>query len=332
MVVNLEDIIFSLPLPLVLVDSRGIILEANQKFETLTNSSKKYIVGEKLSECLFSNPAHSRKIEHWLKKSHENCMEIHNLDIGSFRFFLSPLYSSGKETGTVILITHHERTLNENFSVFLKGLFHELRNPLTGIKGSAELILKLRKFDEDLAKVLIKEIERVERLINNINSSFDFSRINVKKLNIHKILNRILTLLKSNIKKTGIRINKEFDPTLPEIYVDEDRIIQAFLNILKNSLEAMEESTTKILTIRTGYSLQIKNFIYIKFKDTGKGMTSDELKSVFIPFYTLKEKGTGLGMYITKEIIESHGGKIEIESFKNKGTSVTVMLPMKRLT
>ncbi len=331
MTIDAEDIIFSLPFPLAVVNTNMEIQEINQKFETLINSSRKYLIGKSLPNCIFSNEVYSQRLESWLRKSQQDIMEVHNLDIGKYRFFLSPFYSSGKEKGTLVLITNKEELTEKNISAFLKGLLHELRNPLAGIKGSAELMLKLKKFDKDLAEVLLREIERVERLINNINKSFDFSGINIKEVNIHKIINKILILLKKEIESKSIEVEKQFDPALPKIAVDEDRITQAFLNVIKNSIDALRENRKKTLVIKSGCSLKLRNFIFISFADTGKGMNSDELENLFTPFYTSKENGTGLGMYITKEIIESHGGKIEVSSKESEGTTVTVFLPIKRL-
>ena len=105
---------------------------------------------------------------------------------------------------------------------------------------------------------------------------------------------------------------------------------QAVLNVVKNAIEAVEESEKREITVETGYAIRPSGFIFIKVTDTGKGMEEEELRKFGLPFFTTKERGSGLGTFIVKEVIKGHGGEVKVESSPGKGTSVKLLIPMKR--
>jgi len=319
-----SDLIFSLPFPLAVCDKEGRVFFFNQKLEMFLNRSRKYLKGKKLSEIV------PEEIERWLEKCVENGLEIHNLEIGDFIFSISPFFRGEEIKGTVVVIDRKRQDIvNEHFDVFLRGISHELRNPLSGMKASARLLFQLREFDEELVEVVVSEINRIERFLDRICDSFDFTRLKWCKYNIHKLLNEVLKIFRSVSEEKRIVIERKFDPSLPEVYMDKDRLFQVFLNIIKNSIEAMEDGRYRKLTVETGYAIQPKGFYYVKISDSGKGMGKEELDNLFTPFFTNgKREGTGLGMYISREIILNHGGKIDVQSDRRKGTTVTVYLPM----
>ncbi|SNR79431.1 two-component system sensor histidine kinase NtrB [Desulfurobacterium atlanticum] len=319
-----SDLIFSLPFPLAVCDREGRVFFFNQKFEMFLNRSKKYIEGKKLKEII------SEEIDKWIKKCVDEGLEIHNIEIGDFLFTLSPFFRGEKIKGAVVVIEKRREVIGtEHFDVFLKGISHELRNPLSGMKASAKLMLQLKEFDEELVEVVVSEINRIERFLDRICESFDFSRLKWCRYNIHKLLNDVLKAFKTVFEKERIIVEQRFDPSLPEVSIDRDRMFQVFSNILKNSVEAFEGDKDRKIVVETGYAIQPKGFIFVKVKDNGKGMDRKELENLFTPFFTAgKEKGTGLGMYISREIVLNHGGKIDVQSEKGKGTTVTVYLPI----
>jgi len=322
-----EDLLFSFPFPVVLTDGEGRIIHANQKFESLVNRSLRYLKGEFFQS--FFSP--SEEIRKKIKDSYEKLVEIFGFKVENFYFNFSPFYSSSVVEGVVIVVQPANDTpFDKDITLFLKGLSHEIRNPLGGIKGAARLFQKLKIYDEELVDVLIKEAERIERLLDNVVRSFDFSNLNFKSVNIHKILQDVSALFKEKIEKLGVQLVPLFDPSLPEIPLDQDRIMQAFINFFKNSLEALEECGEKKIVIETGYAIHPSGFIFVKFKDTGVGMDEEVLKNFTTPFFTTKERGTGLGTFIACEIVKRHGGEVKVQSRIGEGTEVTVLLPMKR--
>lgn len=321
-----EDVLFSIPFPVAITDGEGRILYANQKFEAFANRSLKYLQGKPL--CLFFD--HSESISKRIREAHSKLVEILGFRVGDYYLNFAPFYVSSAVRGVIIVVQPAtENLFDEDILLFLKGLSHEIRNPLSGIKGAARLFQRLKCYDEELVNVLVEEVERIERLLNDVIRSFDFSRLDFKPVNIHKIIQNVVNLFRERIEEKGIEITYLFDPSLPEISVDSDRITQAFMNFFKNALEAVEDSKLKKIFIETGYAIQPSGFIFIRLRDTGCGMDEQELNQFLAPFYTTKDRGSGLGAFIASEIIKKHGGEVKVKSRKGIGTEVTIYLPMK---
>jgi two-component system nitrogen regulation sensor histidine kinase GlnL len=321
-----EDILFSIPFPCAVLNSKGEILTVNQKFESLTNKSVKFLKGRKISQFL-----RCQNIEDALRRSLRENMEIHGLDCGDFVVFISPLFKSSQTVGALLIAKPKlESPFEKDISLFLKGLSHEIKNPLGGINGAARLLLKLKAYDEELVQVIVSEVKRIEGLLKNILKSFDFSNLNVKKKNLNRIVKETFSPLQHRCREIGVNYSLLFDPSLPEIPVDSEKLKQALFNLMKNSIEALEKSDRKELKIETGYAIRPSDFAYIKISDSGIGMDGETLKRFGIPFFTTKEKGTGIGSFIAKEIVKGHGGEILVESSPNRGTTVTILIPMKR--
>lgn len=324
---KVEDILFSFPFPVAITDGEGRIIHTNQKFEFLLNKSFKYLKGRNFSEFFKSK----EKIKEQIKKSYDNSLEI--LGFKNDRYYLnfSPFYVASKVEGVVIIVQHADNNpFDKDILLFLKGLSHEIRNPLSGIKGAAKLFYHLREYDEELVTVLLEETERIERLLDNVAKSFDFSHLQFKSTNIHKLVQNVVKLFESEIRENEISVVYDFDPSLPEIPVDSDRITQAIMNIFKNSVEALKNSNEKVIQIETGYAIRPSGFIFMRVKDSGVGMEEEELQNFLLPFFSTKEKGMGLGTFITAEIVKKHGGELMVKSRKGYGTQITILLPMKR--
>ncbi|WP_457679875.1 two-component system sensor histidine kinase NtrB [Thermovibrio sp.] len=323
---EVEDLLFSHPFPLVITDSKGRIEKVNQKFELFVNKSFKFLRGRELPLTL-NLPQLKEKIE----RSFSEEIEIIGYRLGAYYFHFSPFFVSSVKKGVLIIIEPSPQTpFSENFNLFLKGLSHEVRNPLSGIKGAAKLFKEIKEYDEELTEVIIQEVERIERLLKEVVSTYDFSSPSFRCENIHKIVQKSVNLFSHKISELGVKVNYLFDPSLPEIPVDSDKLTQAFVNVIKNALEAMESSQVKELTVETGYAIHPADFIFIRFTDTGEGMDEEEVKNFFLPFWTTKEKGTGIGTFILKEVVKGHGGEVKLKSEKEKGTQITILLPMKR--
>ncbi len=322
-----EDILFSIPFPVAITDGEGNIINANQKFEILVNRSLKYLKGKKFSSFFRKAPDIDRKIA----EAFSNLVEFLGFRDGQHFLNFAPFFVSSEVRGVIVLVQPApESPFEKDIVALLKGLSHEIRNPLSGIKGAAKCIKELRLYDEELVSVLVEEVERIERLLNNVVKSFDFSVLNLKEVNIHKIIQSVVKLFEAELRENKVSVVYNFDPSLPEILLDPDRMTQAFINVLKNALEAVTNAPEKEIMIETGYAIHPSGFIFIRVKDSGVGMSEEELSNLFLPFYTTKEKGSGLGAFITGEIVKRHGGEIRVKSEKGKGTEVTILLPMRR--
>jgi len=325
--VKAEDILFSIPFPVAITDGEGRIVNVNQKFEILVNRSLKYLKGRKLSSFFRRAPEIDRKVT----EAFQRLVEVLGFRDGQFFLNFAPFFVSSEVKGVIVVIQPApESPFEKDILAFLKGLSHEVRNPLSGIKGAAKCLRELRTYDEELISVLLAETERIERLLERVVRSFDFSVLNLEETNIHKVIQSVVKLFESELKRKGVRVLYNFDPSLPEILLDRDRITQAFMNIFKNAIEAVSDSPKKEIRIETGYAIHPSGFIFMRVRDSGVGMGEEELSNLFLPFYTTKERGSGLGAFITNEIVKRHGGEIKVKSEKGKGTEVTVLLPMKR--
>lgn len=214
---------------------------------------------------------------------------------------------------------------------------HEINNPITGVLTYIKLMLKKLKqgetTEEDIRKyidylsIMERETERTSNIVKNL---LDFSRQrepHLKQININNILEQTLMLVQNQINLQGINVTKSLSD-LPETLADADQLKQAFMNIIMNACEAMKEGEKK-LTIKTSYD-ENKDEIKISVKDTGVGISKEDLNKIFEPFYTTKEKGTGLGLPVVYSIITKHNGKIDVLSTKGVGTTVTIIMPLQR--
>ncbi len=220
---------------------------------------------------------------------------------------------------------------------FFPFLVHELRNPLQAIGGALTIIEKRSSLeDKPLAQSISIIKEEVQHLSGFVQKCLDFVRPINRDFCIESDLNEMIGLC---IKMTtymfpeassAIRVITEFDPNLPKAYANYEEIKQVMLNLLKNSFEAMIQSSTKELTVKTVNKVfNNTGWLEIIIHDTGLGIKNDNLKLIGTPFFTTKIRGTGLGLAVCHRIIvDRHKGKILIESEEALGTTVTIKLPV----
>ncbi|KWW21365.1 hypothetical protein AS888_17425 [Peribacillus simplex] len=253
---------------------------------------------------------------------------------------LNPLMVNGKVTeviGTAIDITDKKR--NENKLLELEklavvgelaaGIAHEIRNPLTSIIGFTQIISE--RVDDasihDYLGIMMRELDRINSIVNE----FMFiakpdETMKASKYNINSLIADVNKFMEPQSNLKGIRINFDSQSEQITAVCDQNLMKQVLINLIQNSIEATEENGEEI-KISLGQASDDKFFIHIT--DKGNGMTSDRLKRLFEPFYTTKEKGTGLGLMICRRIIELHQGTIEFKSDVGTGTEVTIILPVK---
>ncbi|MGQ9618704.1 MAG: [Fe-Fe] hydrogenase large subunit C-terminal domain-containing protein [Candidatus Aminicenantia bacterium] len=212
------------------------------------------------------------------------------------------------------------------------GVAHEINNPLTGVLLYTKLMLKSikeGKFDIESSKerltLMEQETERCSRIIKNL---LDFSRQTQPKplpFPVEKTIKNAISILYHHAELNNVEIIVESETDIPAVFADPDQIQQVFINIILNAIQAMPNGGT--LTIKIGYLKETME-VYIKFIDTGVGITKENLKKLFTPFFTTKEKGkgVGLGLAVCYGIIQRHKGKIEVESEVGKGTTFTIKL------
>lgn len=206
-------------------------------------------------------------------------------------------------------------------------LAHEIRNPLGSIRGTAEILKDdYRPGDpkHEFIEIQIKETERLNRVVEDFLRMSRQQPVELRDCSLREELETIVTLVARDAHDRGIFLRLEQGAEQGIIRGDGEKLRQAFLNIVINALQATPSGGTVAIVLEKG-----ETGFEVSFRDSGSGVTSDNLQRIFEPFYTTKPDGTGLGLAVTRKIIEGHGGILAIESEVCKGTTVTVTLPQK---
>ncbi len=239
------------------------------------------------------------------------------------------------------------------------GMAHEIKNPLVSLRTFSQLIQQKwddPEFRTKFAQIVPNEIERINKIAESLLKFGRPAKPELTKINVNSILDEIMMLFESECKKNNIHVTTKL-AELPEITGDAQQLSQAFVNILLNAIQAMEETKGGELTIKTDVGEVVRigrpsrtgvetekgeivweaeeeqpqpiPVIFIEITDTGPGIDSEKIKSLFDPFYTTKMKGTGMGLPITLGIIELHKGSIKVKSRSGKGTTFIITLPQR---
>ncbi|MCH6268215.1 PAS domain S-box protein [Neobacillus citreus] len=204
------------------------------------------------------------------------------------------------------------------------GVAHEIRNPMTSIKGFIQLfqqgIIRDEYFD-----VVLGEFDRVEDIIKEFLSLARPQEIQLKQVNIPVLLKEVETLIKSEAHLKDVEILLEIEPDLPAIMCDTNQIKQVLLNLCKNSMDALDTKRKGLIKITVGVEC---DQLLLQVIDNGIGISEERIKRLGEPFYSNKEKGTGLGLMICFRIIKQHNGTITFQSKGNCGTTAQVRLPL----
>jgi len=216
-------------------------------------------------------------------------------------------------------------------------LAHEIKNPLSGIRGAAQL-LETSASDEDrhLTRLICDETDRVAALVNRMELFVDERPVKREAVNIHVVLERVKTLAARGFAR-GVRIIEDYDPSLPYVYGNRDQLVQVFLNLVKNAAEAVEREPNPEITLKTSFRPGIRMMVPgtrhkvslpLEFSviDNGVGVPDDLLPYLFDPFVTTKANGSGLGLALVAKIIGDHGGVIECTSRARK-TTFKILMP-----
>lgn len=203
------------------------------------------------------------------------------------------------------------------------GVAHEIRNPLTAVKGFLQILQGGQSLKKQYLDVMYAEITRIEDIIHELLLLAKPNSVKFTDKNIHTILEHVVTLMETEAIKENVRIETSFYHEQLMVNCDDGQIKQVFINLVKNSIEAMPKGGK--VFIKTHQEL---GHVKITLTDTGYGISQEILSNIGQPFYTTKEKGTGLGLAVSFSIIDTHNGKMTIDSTPHKGTTFTITLPL----
>jgi signal transduction histidine kinase len=199
---------------------------------------------------------------------------------------------------------------------------HEVRNPLTALKGFTQLQQEKHPDDTEYYAIMLKEIDRINGIVDDLLVLGNPKKSEFQKNSMAEIINHVIGMMTQQAKKQNVNIIVNISKRLPKVYCNDGQMKQVLINVIKNAIEAMQEGGNITITAKPDEN----SSVLIDIKDEGCGIDEPELEKLCRAFYTTKENGTGLGLMVTKRIIEEHRGQMQIYSEKGKGTTVRLLL------
>jgi two-component system nitrogen regulation sensor histidine kinase GlnL len=350
------SVLQALPQPVIVVDEDRKIVFVNYAAETFFGASISVLSRQRLDDLIaFGSPIVGLAQSVAERRAP---MTEYRVRVGSARFgdaaddrtvdvFASPI----SDLDARVALLFQERTMADKIDRQLVSrgaarsvtglasmLAHEIKNPLSGIRGAAQLLEQSVTPDElPLARLVREEVDRIVDLIDRVEVFGDDRPIEREAINIHVVLDRVKLLAKSGVAR-NITFSEDYDPSLPPVFGNRDQLIQVFLNLVKNAAEALDRTPKGEIRISTafrpgiriavqGVSQRISLPLEIVIEDNGPGIPPDLLPILFDPFVTTKANGSGLGLALVAKIVGDHGGVIDHDSRPGR-TRFRVLLPV----
>ncbi|MDH4442354.1 MAG: nitrogen regulation protein NR(II) [Rhizobium sp.] len=343
--------------PVVMVDANGHIAFANWEAEAFFGASATHLARYRLSTFIpFGSPLLSliEQVRERRAPVNEYRVDLSSPRLGQEKLvdiYVAPVLS---QPGNVVVV-FQERSMADKIDRQLTHraaarsvtglasmLAHEIKNPLSGIRGAAQL-LETAVTDEDraLTRLICDETDRIVSLVDRMEVFSDERPVDRQSINIHSVLDQVKAVAKAGFAR-NIRITENYDPSLPPVFANRDQLVQVFLNLVKNASEAIGERSDGEIQLTTAYRPGIrlsvagsreKISLPLEFcvNDNGPGVPSDLVPHLFDPFITTKTNGSGLGLALVAKIIGGHGGIVECDSQASR-TTFRVLMPMSKET
>jgi two-component system, NtrC family, sensor histidine kinase HydH len=337
-----DSLVENMPIGLIATDAGGRLSAFNQTAEAILKHSAGEVLGKPAEEIL---PGSCRElfrtlaVERQIIEREIDCTVAEGRTIPLEVIATTLREENGAFVGHVILfrdMTEIRRLEEEitrsrrlaSLGSLAAGVAHEIRNPLSSIKGFATWFrdrYRENPEDRETAEVMIREVDRLNRVITQL---LEFARpLTMERVPtlLPALLRHALRMVEGDARAKGIIIQTDLSPEIGEIPLAADRMTQVFLNLFQNAITAMEAGGV----LRISLSRRDEKTVRIIVADTGVGIPGADLPRVFDPYFTTRPSGTGLGLAIVQKIVEAHGGEIRLESEPGKGTTATVLLPEK---
>jgi len=356
---NFQAVLLGLPDAVIAVDEALHVVFWNAAAEELTERSARRMEGRVLKEVFPPDASLVRRLSETLSMGISRSETETHLERPDHRsvpvsIVTAPLFDrAGRVEAAVAVVRDLSRIRQLEAEVrrgetlaaagrMAVGLAHEIRNPLGAIRGAVQLLdreLGPTSPLQEYTSVLLTEVDRVNRIIEML---LDLSRpvtIRPVPVNLHQLLERVALLSEEIARERRVTILRRYDPSLPPILGDEDRLVQVFHNLVRNGIEAMKDGGQLTLATRVSMNPLFgkvdmgsgqRSMVEVQVLDEGSGIPAVARGRIFDPFFTTKERGLGLGLAVCHQIMEQHRGAIQIESVEEHGTTVTCFLPIAR--
>ncbi len=344
--VTAEEVMDGITMALVSVDEGLRVTSLNSACESLFGISRRMALGLSLVDAIPHLKPYEVRLRDALAAATgfiERETELkRNGDIGVTVDWTVTPFSASRKPGLLLELLAVDRQLRisrdeqllAHFDAsreLIRNLAHEIKNPLGGIRGAAQLME--REYPDDghreYTRVIIREVDRLQNLVNRMLGP---NRLPQKApLNVHEVLEHVRSLVQAEAPP-GVSVARDYDPSIPDLIGDREQLIQAVLNILRNALQAVVEQGTIVLRTRTRRQFTIgavrhRLVAQIDIEDDGPGIPPLMLEKIFYPMVTTRAEGTGLGLPIAQYLVHSHGGLIECRS-RPGCTVFTIYLPL----
>lgn len=346
-----EAILNGLAIAVVVVDAGDVIRRVNNAAENLLQGSSSHLCGLALRQFL---PADSPVFGLTAQARSELCpVSEYGVEIDTPRMgkhLLNIQAAPAQDWPDHIVLAFQERSIADKIdrqlthrgaarsvSAMASMLAHEVKNPLSGIRGASQLLEQSSESADDqaLARLIRDESDRICALVDRMQVFSESGPLRREPVNIHLVLDRVRQLAQAGFGR-GVRFVESYDPSLPPVPGDHDQLVQVFLNLVKNAVEAapreggeVQLSTAYRHGLRfslPGTETRVHLPLVVSVQDNGEGIPEDLQPHLFDPFVTTKPKGSGLGLALVAKIVGDHGGVIEFDSHPRR-TVFRVMLP-----
>lgn len=336
-----DQVVENLPMGLVATDENGKVAAFNQTAEAILGDSSHEILGEQAAGVLPSELWH---LTEGLES--KGTVVEEELECQTASGSLVPLKASGAalhgEDETFLGYVFIFRDLMEvrrlqqevertkrlaSLGSLAAGVAHEIRNPLSSVKGFATYFREKLKDDPqdlDTATTMIQEVERLDRVIGQLLEFARPSTLRIKPVRVADLIQRSLKLIEGDARAKGIEIKSEIPADLPDVHIDADRMSQVLLNLYLNSTQAMDAQG--VLEVKVSRD-ETRKLTTIIVADNGGGIDPADQEHIFDPYFTTKSDGTGLGLAIVHKILDAHQGTVKVKSNLGLGTTITLVLP-----
>jgi len=339
-------------------DSDGWITLFNPAAEALMECSSRQVVGKSYQDLFRDQETLLYLVKVALEEGRsitdDEGLYLHRSNASPLpvNAYTAPIFAQGgNQDGAVMIIRDLSRikdlegTLRRAdrlsmLGTLAAGLAHEIKNPLGGIKGAAQLLsMELSKGSplQDYTQIMIKEAERINFIIEELMDLGSPREPEISDVDLARVFNDIVLLQREAARSRNILFKLKLDPSIPPVQGDEGLLTRLFLNLIKNARESISHKGNVVIETRiasnyhmTGPGRRSSPMVDIIISDTGCGIDLQEMDRIFTPYFTTKSKGSGLGLAISQKIIEDHNGLLKIESTPNQGTTVTISLPLRR--